>query len=281
MRTVSGTACGAWHPASAALRVMRGRIAALLLVLFVLVSGATPAAAEALPGTAERVKASVVGVATFQPTRSPRAEYLGTGFVIDDGRLVVTNHHVLPDFLDRENRERLVVVSGEGRDTEIHHAEVVAQSRSHDLALIRIAEPSLPALRLGSSGSVRVGEEVAFTGYPIGMILGLYPATHRATIAARTPMVIPARNSDELDARRIRALRNDPPMVFQLDGTAYPGNSGSPLYRKHNGEVIGVINQVFVQGGREAAIGRPSGITYAIPAEHIRPLLSEYRSRNE
>ncbi|MFO8005498.1 trypsin-like peptidase domain-containing protein, partial [Thioalkalivibrio sp.] len=138
----------------------------------------------------------------------------------------------------------------------------------------------LPALRLGSSNSVRVGEEVAFTGYPIGMILGLYPATHRATVAARTPMVIPARSSAELDERRIRALRNDPPMVFQLDATAYPGNSGSPVFRKGSGEVIGVINQVFVQGGREAAIGQPSGITYAIPSDRIRPLLEEYRAQS-
>lgn len=105
---------------------------------------------------------------------------------------------------------------------------------------------------------MRVGEEVAFTGYLIGMILGLYPATHRATVSARTPMVIPARHSDELDARRIRALRNDSPMVFQLDATAYPGNSGSPLFRMDSGEVVGVINQVFVQGGREAAIGQSS-----------------------
>lgn len=240
-----------------------------------------PLHAEELPDTAARVEASVVGVATFQPSRNPRAKYMGTGFVIDDGRLVVTNHHVLPDLLDREKRERLVVISGQGRDTEIHHAEVVARSRNHDLALLRIAAPSLPALRLGTSGSVRVGEEVAFTGYPIGMILGLYPATHRATIAARTPMVIPARQSDELDARRIRALRNDPPMVFQLDGTAYPGNSGSPLYRKKNGEVIGVINQVFVQGGREAAVGQPSGITYAIPAEHVQPLVNDYYSNED
>ncbi len=254
----------------------------LLLVLMAaaLALGAPSASAERLPDTIDRVKPSVVGVATFQPTRSPRADYLGTGFVIDDGRLVVTNYHVIPETLDQERRERLVVISGEGRNTEVHHAEVVARSVDHDLALLRIAAPSLPALRLGSSDSARVGEEVAFTGYPIGMILGLYPATHRATISARTPMVIPARSSAELDERRIRALRNDPPMVFQLDATAYPGNSGSPLFRKGSGEVIGVINQVFVQGGREAAIGQPSGISYAIPSDRIRPLLQEYRNQS-
>lgn len=248
------------------------------LLLFILVLAPAQASADALPDTAERVKGSVVSIATYQPTRTPRAQYLGTGFVIDDGRLVVTNDHVLPGDLDQDNRERLVVVSGQGRDNNIHHAEVVARSVNDDLVLLRIAPPSLPALQLGNSSRVRVGEEVAFTGYPIGMILGLYPATHRAGISAMTPMAIPARHSSELDDRRIRALRNSPPMVFQLDATAYPGNSGSPLYRKETGEVIGVINQVYVQGGREAAVRNPSGITYAIPSDRIRPLLDQYRA---
>ncbi len=251
------------------------------LVLLALVIAPGQALADPLPDTAERVKASVVSIATYQPTRSPRAQYLGTGFVIDDGRLVVTNDHVLPGDLDQDNRERLVVVSGQGRDNTIHHAEVVARAASDDLVLLRIAPPSLPALTLGNSSRARVGEEVAFTGYPIGMILGLYPATHRAGISAMTPMAIPARHSSELDDSRIRALRNAPPMVFQLDATAYPGNSGSPLYRKDTGEVIGVINQVYVQGGREAAVRNPSGITYAIPSDRIRPLLEQYRSRTD
>jgi S1-C subfamily serine protease len=61
--------------------------------------------------------------------------------------------------------------------------------------------------------------------------------------------------------------------VIQLDGTAYPGNSGSPLYDPQDGKVLGIVNKVFVQAGRESAIGQPSGITYAIPAVHIRELL--------
>ena len=63
--------------------------------------------------------------------------------------------------------------------------------------------------------------------------------------------------------------------MFQLDGTAYPGNSGSPLYDPADGTVYGIINCVFIQGTREAAISRPSGITYAIPGVYIRELLRE------
>jgi len=235
--------------------------------------------ADALPDTVERIEPSIVSVATFQSTRSPRLRHLGTGFVIEDGRLVVTNHHVLPDFLDTENRERLVAVSGSGRNTQIHDAQMVVSTRENDLALLRISGPALPALALGDSSTVRVGEKFAFTGFPIGMILGLYPATHRATVSAHTPLAIPARTSRELDERRVAALRRDPPMIFQLDATAYPGNSGSPLYRIGTGEVVGIINQVFVQGGREAAVGSPSGISYAIPSAQLAPLLRQYRAQ--
>ncbi|WP_018873510.1 serine protease [Thioalkalivibrio sp. ALJ16] len=280
MNTTTGTDRGAFG------RTTRGRAGTtrrwLVLAGICLLAGfpgLAPVAADTLPDTIERIKPAVVSVATFQPSRSPRANYLATGFAVGDGRLVVTNHHVIPSSLDHENREQLVVVSGEGRDTTIHSAELVAHSESDDLALLRIGEPALTPLRLGSSDGVRDGEQLAFTGYPIGMILGVYPATHRASVAARTPMAIPARHSGELSEARIRQLRSGAPMVFQLDATAYPGNSGSPVYRIDSGEVVAVINQVFVQAGREAAIQQPSGISYAIPADRIRPLLARYQDR--
>ena len=64
-----------------------------------------------------------------------------------------------------------------------------------------------------------------------------------------------------------------PYMVFQLDATAYPGNSGSPLYDIHNGHVVGIVNKVFVKGTKEHAITRPSGITYAIPSKYAHQIL--------
>jgi hypothetical protein len=62
-----------------------------------------------------------------------------------------------------------------------------------------------------------------------------------------------------------------------IDGTAYPGNSGSPLYDPLDGTVYGIINSVFIQGTRESAIGRPSGITYAIPSRHVREMLQRQK----
>jgi serine protease Do len=105
------------------------------------------------------------------------------------------------------------------------------------------------------------------------MVLGFHPATHRGAVAAITPVALPGITAKQLTAQTINRLRNTGYRVFQLDGTAYPGNSGSPLYDPVDGTVYGIINAVFVQGTREAAISRPSGITYAIPSQHIRELL--------
>jgi S1-C subfamily serine protease len=66
-------------------------------------------------------------------------------------------------------------------------------------------------------------------------------------------------------------------VVFQLDGTAYPGNSGSPVYDPASGKVIGIINSVLVRSTKEAALTSPSGITYAIPAQRLKALLKRAR----
>lgn len=65
-------------------------------------------------------------------------------------------------------------------------------------------------------------------------------------------------------------------MVYQLDVVAYPGNSGSPVYRADTTEVFAVVNKVFVKETKESAITRPSGITYAIPVSHITALARKH-----
>jgi len=105
-------------------------------------------------------------------------------------------------------------------------------------------------------------------------VLGLYPVTHRGTVSAITPIVIPAATTRTLDAKSISRMRT-PYTVFQLDGTAYPGNSGSPMYDLDTGAVYGIINMVFVKGTKENALTEPSGISYAIPANYIRDMISK------
>ncbi|MBA4143360.1 MAG: trypsin-like peptidase domain-containing protein [Nitrosospira sp.] len=223
--------------------------------------------------TIEDSKPSIVGVGTVQKTRSPQINFLGTGFVLDDGLHIVTNAHVVPEVLDTANQESHIVITGKGKEPELRSATIAAIDKEHDLALLRISGTPLPAMQLGDASKVREGQSLIFTGFPIGMILGFYPVTHRAMISSITPIILPAHNSRQLNARMISQLQKPAYAVFQLDGTAYPGSSGSPLYDPETGLVYGVINMVFIKGKKEAALSNPSGITYAIPANYIHELL--------
>lgn len=252
-------------------------IAAALAIVAVAFAGAAPVAgANELADTIEQVKRSVVGVGTWQEIRSPRAKLLGTGFVVGDGRHVVTNDHVVPGILDSERNEFIAVVLAgpDGRQAEVRRAERVALDAGHDLALLRIEGRPLQPLVLGAEGEVREGQSIAFTGFPVGALLGLVPATHRGIVSAVTPIALPMRSSREIDASLIRHLRETFP-IYQLDATAYPGNSGSPLYDPRSGVVLGVLNMVFVKDSKESALERPTGISYAIPVRHVRALLEK------
>jgi S1-C subfamily serine protease len=103
-------------------------------------------------------------------------------------------------------------------------------------------------------------------------VLGLYPVTHRGMVSAITPVARTADAARDLNAVQLQRMRN-PFDVFQLDATAYPGNSGSPVYDPETGAVIGVVNSVFVKESRESVLERPSGISYVIPVTWVRELL--------
>ncbi|HYE35631.1 serine protease [Methylocaldum sp.] len=200
--------------------------------------------------------------------------FRGTGFAIADGLHVLTNAHVLPEAVDKIKFETLAVFTRDGEKQSVRQAVEIATDESHDIALLRIGGSPLPSMRLGSSGKVREGEQYAFTGFPIGMVLGLNPVTHRGIVSAISPIAIPAHTSQRLNSKIIRRLA-EAYDVFQLDATAYPGNSGSPLYDVKSGDVVGIINKVFVQETKENLLERPSGISYAIPIRHAVNLLKE------
>jgi len=244
-----------------------------LVCITAILAPVVPARGAELAQTIERNKPSVVGVGTFLKTRSPSAQFVGTGFAVADGRFVVTNAHTVNRPLDTEKLETAIVLVSKDGAPQPREASLLAVDKEHDLALLKISGDPLPALKLGDSATVREGQMLAFTGFPIGMVLGFHPATHRGMVAAITPVVTPGLTARQLNAQMINRIRDSAYNVFQLDGTAYPGNSGSPLYDPADGTVYGIINSVFVQGTRETAISRPSGITYAIPSRYIREFL--------
>jgi len=245
----------------------------LVVTLAVLVMMLPGLALSALPDLIERVKPSVVAVGTFDRTRSPAFILRGTGFVLGNGNLVATNAHVIPESLNASGSEAVVIrLTSSSGEVLQRVVRVAGSDKSHDLALLRIEGVPLQAIPL-HNGVVREGQSVVFMGFPIGTVLGLSTVTHRGIISAITPVALPGASAQQLNEKVIKRLKSGTFNVYQLDGTAYPGNSGGPLLDADTGEVIGVINMVFVKGTKESVLSQPSGITFAIPVQHLQELL--------
>ncbi|CAN5904963.1 hypothetical protein BH11PSE8_BH11PSE8_18220 [soil metagenome] len=250
--------------ARAAFRVVVG-------IAFAAISGS---AGADLPDAIDRIKRSVVVVGTYNPTAAPRFQMKGTGFAVGDGNLVLTNAHVVePGVADAGPAPLMVQVWVDKTERQGRAATLIDTDKAHDLALLRIEGAPLRPLVLADSASVREGQAVAFMGFPIGGALGFSPVTHRGTISSITPVALPTPTAGQLNEQAITRIREGTFDIFQLDGTAYPGNSGGPLFDPQTGGVLGVVNMTLVKGSRESALSQPSGISYAIPATFVVQLL--------
>ncbi|WNO61265.1 serine protease [Rheinheimera sp. MMS21-TC3] len=217
------------------------------------------------------IKPAIVAIGIHNPLAAPRIRLVGTGFAIADGSKIVTNYHVISSSLNTQRNESYVVLSGNGTNIKVHSVLATKTDTDHDLAVLTIKE-KLPTVTLADDKHIDEGSAIALIGYPITAVLGLYPATHTGIISAITPIAIPADSSKTIDSRALRQLKA-PFLLYQLDATAYPGNSGSPLIDIKTAKVIGVVNKVFVKSTREAVLSDPSNISYAIPIHFLHALL--------
>ncbi|KAL7873865.1 hypothetical protein AOLI_G00129360 [Acnodon oligacanthus] len=167
----------------------------------------------------------------------------GSGFVVSDDGLIVTNAHVVAN----KNRVKVELKNGVSFDAKIKDVDEKA-----DIALIKIDSPSkLPVLMLGRSADLRPGEFVVAIGSPFSL-----QNTVTTGIVSTTQ-----RGGKEL------GLRNSDMDYIQTDAIINYGNSGGPLVNL-DGEVIG-INTLKVT----------AGISFAIPSDKIRQFLSESYDR--
>lgn len=168
----------------------------------------------------------------MQPQQS-----LGTGFIIRKDGLILTNNHVV------ENAD-IIKVQLEENSAELFEATVIGRDKRTDVALIKIdAKKELPAVKLGSSNDLKVGEWVMAIGNPYG---------HGHTV---TKGIISAMG------REINQINRFP--FIQTDASINPGNSGGPLLNA-KGEVIGV---------NTAIDARAQGIGFAIPIDEVKAIL--------
>ena len=115
-----------------------------------------PVCAASLPDVIDKIRPSIVGVGTVYPLRQPNRKgdpvaYRGTGFVIGNGRQVITNAHVIPEKLDVDHNQSLAIFAGRGAKAKAYTARIVRTDKEHDLALLEIQGITLPAMQLGDS----------------------------------------------------------------------------------------------------------------------------------
>jgi len=235
------------------------------------------AATPDLPALIARSKPSLVLVGTYSETDNPRFQFRGTGFVVGDGHLAATNAHVLPDAPNAASdlQRQLVVQVRDAEGQWIRRAATVETlDRAHDLVLLRFDGPAVQTLPLDRGALAAEGTPIVLMGFPLGGALGFSVVTHQGIVSSVVPIALPAPGADGLNARAVRQLREGGFQILQLDAVCYPGNSGGPVIDTDSGRVVGIVNMVLVKGSRESALSSPTGISYAIPIQHVQALLA-------
>lgn len=224
-------------------------------------TGTTLAATKdlTLPEIFKMVEKSVVQIKGTSDTSSrlQANSRLGSGFVYDTNRHIITNYHV----------------AGGGRDLDvtfmdgnIYHAKLIGSDPFTDLAVLYVQDvpkDKLAPLPLGDSAKLSVGEQIAAIGNPFGL-----SGSMTAGIISGLGRIIPSDPSS--------GSQYSIPNIIQIDAPINPGNSGGPLLNM-KGEVIGVNSAIF------STTGEFSGIGLAIPSNALNkvvPSLITKRSFN-
>ena len=172
----------------------------------------------------------------------------GSGFVLTEDGYVVTNHHVI------EGATGVTVTMSDGTE---YTATVVGSDSTNDVALLKISEEvSLPAVTIGSSDALRVGDQVVAIGNPLGELT-----------ATLTVGYVSAKERDvTTDGTTIN--------MIQTDAAINSGNSGGPLFNMR-GEVVGITTAKY--SGSSSSGATIEGIGFAIPIDDVMPLVEDLK----
>jgi serine protease Do len=208
-----------------------------------------PAGDNALPSLAPLVQKAQPSVVTVKAwvnqtnafgREVAQSQGVGTGFVYDDKGYLLTNNHVI------ENATEIVVKFAGGRELD---AKVVGADKPTDVAVLKVEADDLPALPLGDSRALQVGDWVVAIGNPFGL---------EHTVSAG---ILSAKGRTRDDVQGL-----DPTGYFnflQTDASINPGNSGGPLLNLA-GQVVGI---------NAAVRANANGIGFAIPMDMVVQIL--------
>ncbi len=227
--------------------------------------------------TIKKVKPSIIAIGTFHPLSRPAVSFYGTGFVFSKNGYAITAEHIISAISRKGDTANLYAFFPAVGNSKKVSAKVVTRNIKYDLAIIKLEGISFNHVSLGDSSRIEEGQLIALCGYPYGPVFGLHPTTHTGIISNISPMAIPVQNMSLLSNRMINALTN-PYFIFQLDCTAFPGNSGGPLFLPETGDVIGVLNSAFIKATKENK-QISTGISYAIPINYIKELIESIKKK--
>ena len=169
-----------------------------------------------------------------QKQRKKLQTSLGSGVIINSQGFILTNHHVIAD------ADEIRVVLSDGRAID---AIVAGTDPDTDLALLQTASDDLPAITVGDSNHLRVGDVVLAIGNPFGVgqtvTMGIVSATGRNQLGINT-------------------FEN----FIQTDAAINPGNSGGALINAY-GELVGINTAIFSRSGGSQGIGFAIPVTLA------------------
>lgn len=211
---------------------------------------------NAVISAVEKTSPSVVAIGVtqrifnpFDPFSAPRGQSstIGTGFVVSNGGIIVTNRHVVSDI-----NTKYTVVSRDGKKYEVSK---IYRDPNLDLAIVQVAGSDLRPLELGDSSQLQVGQ----TTIAIGNALGQFSNTVTTGIVSGLGRNVSAGDPFSGTTERLDNL-------IQTDAAINPGNSGGPLLNSA-GQVIGV-NVATTEGAQN--------IGFAIPINSVKAIVDEF-----
>ncbi|WP_405530503.1 trypsin-like peptidase domain-containing protein [Streptomyces avidinii] len=228
-------------------------------------------------GVAEQVSPSVVRI----DVRTGSGQGTGSGIVITADGEIVTNNHVV------SGASEIQVTMSDGKK---HSARIVGTDPDKDLALIKLQGASgLTPAKLGSSGGVKVGDQVVAIGSPDGLTgtvtSGIVSALNREVKVPKSEQQSPQNRQQGEDSWPFsfggRQFNGDTGSdttsykALQTDASLNPGNSGGALVNM-NGEIVGMPSAIYSPSTGSSAAGSV-GLGFAIPVDTIKADLDSLR----
>lgn len=178
---------------------------------------------------------------------------LGSGFLINADGQILTNNHVV------SGSSTIEVTLPNTTDKTTYKATILQRDRSNDLALIKISGKKFPALSLGDSSRLQVGQKVLAIGNPFG-----FAGTLTVGVVSTLNRAIQASEESHLEG------------MIQTDAAINEGNSGGPLLDSQ-GAVIGINTAIFSPQAANGTAGSV-GIGFAMPINRAKGLLEDFRA---